>query len=152
MRTLILFIITLIMGVLTINAQSSLTSTSTSTSSSSVTVEDDGSVESESFYRSYVFLDLDNKFKIRLKFMKNRKSLVKSYLIEQFGKENMTIEDDAYSWKSISKEETLYEVKLKKNKVTITFNKEIGSHSESERFKSIGEELKLITGKNKSIN
>ena len=151
MRTLVLFIITLILGVLTINAQSS--STSTSTSSSSVTIEDDGTTESEYFYRSYVFLDLDNKFKIKLKFMKDRTSSVKSYLIDQFGKENMTVEDDTYSWKSISKEETLYEVKLKKNKVRITFNKEIGSHSESERFKNIGEELKLITGKkNKSIN
>jgi len=151
MKTVALIIATLIIGVINSVAQTTTTKSSSSSSSLSITVDNDENT-SETYYRSYVFLDLDSRFKIKIKFMKDRINTVKSYLIDQFGKDNAVIENETYLWKKKFNGELLYEVKLKQNKVKITFDKEIGSHKEIERFKNIGEELKLITSKHQSVN
>ncbi|MHA7057084.1 hypothetical protein ACWGOQ_0007690 [Aquimarina sp. M1] len=143
MRTLFLIITSLIMGLFTVKAQ---TTTNTSTSSSTkVSVSIDGDTEKESYYRSFVTLDMDNDYKIKVRFMKDMKSDVKLYLIDQFGKENMAAKDGTYAWYKKIDEEEIYEVRLKGTKLKIHLNKGLASDALLKRFKAIGKELKSIT-------
>ncbi|WP_298320781.1 hypothetical protein [uncultured Aquimarina sp.] len=143
MRTLILITASLILGICTTIAQTTETSTSKSSSEFSITYDSDS--PNKKFYRSFVTLDMDNDYRIKVRFMKYMKSDVKSYLIDQFGKENMIVKDNTYFWNKEIDEEEMYEVRLKGNKLRINLNKDLASDKLVKRFVEIGKELKSIT-------
>ncbi|SEK31566.1 hypothetical protein SAMN04487910_0232 [Aquimarina amphilecti] len=143
MKTLILIITSLVLGLLTTNAQTTETSSSKSSSEISFTYDTDD--ENKKFYRSFVTLDMDNDYRIKIRFMKYMKSNVKSYLIDQFGKENLIIKEDTYLWTKELEDEEVYEVKLRGNRLRINVNKELASDKLIKRFGQIGRELKELT-------
>jgi len=143
MKTLVLSITGLILGLLTTKAQT--TESSSSKSSSTFSLAYDSDAEHKKYYRSFTVLDMDDDYRIKVKFMKNMVKDVENYLVEEFGKENLLIDDDIFLWtKELDKEE-IYEVKLKGNRLRINVNKELASDKIVKRFIKIGKELKSIT-------
>ncbi|WP_108804550.1 hypothetical protein [Aquimarina sp. Aq107] len=143
MKTLILIITSFVLGLLTTNAQTTETSSSKSSSEFSFTYDSDA--ENKKFYRSFVTLDMDDNYRIKIKFMKYMESNVKSYLIDQFGKENMIEKNDSYVWSKGLEEEEVYQVRLKGNRLRINVKKELASDKLLKRFTQIGKELKKLT-------
>ncbi|WP_106792118.1 hypothetical protein [Aquimarina sp. Aq78] len=148
MKTLITILVNLLIGLLTMNAQTSSTSSSKSTSEVTISISDDSS--EKSYSRSFAIIDMGKSFRIKIRFMKYMENDVKSYLIDQFGKENMTIEDEAYLWRKETENEELYEVRLKENRLRINVDKELASNKLIKKFERIGKELKSITSKNEN--
>ncbi|PKV50727.1 hypothetical protein ATE84_2793 [Aquimarina sp. MAR_2010_214] len=148
MKTLITILVNLIIGLLTMNAQTSSTSSSKSSSTVTISISDDS--EEKNYSRSFAIIDMGESFRIKIRFMKYKENDVKSYLIDQFGKENMTIEDEAYLWKKEIENEELYEVRLRGNKLRINLDKELASNKLIKKFERIGKELKSITSKNEN--
>lgn len=142
MKTVIFVIVSLVLGLLTAQSQ---TDESSSGSSSSFSITYDTDEEHKAFYRSFVTLDTDDNYRIKIKFMKRMKSDVKSYLIDQFGQKEMVIKDNTYFWTKGLEDEEVYVVKLKGNKLRINVNKELASDKLLKRFGLIGKELKEIT-------
>ncbi len=148
MKTLITILVNLLIGLLTMNAQTNSTSSSKSSSEVTISISDDS--EEKSYSRSFAIIDMEESFRIKIRFMKYMEDDVKSYLIDQFGKENMTVEDEAYLWRKEIENEELYEVKLKENKLRINVDKELASNKLIKKFERIGKELKSITSKNEN--
>ncbi|MGY3793159.1 hypothetical protein [Aquimarina sp. 433] len=142
MKTVIFVIVSLVFGLLTTQAQIDKRS---SGSSSSISITYDTDAEHKTFYRSFVTLDTDDNYRIKIKFMKRMKSHIKSYLIDQFGQKDMVIKDNTYSWTKGLEDEEVYVVKLKGNKLRINVNKELASDKLLKRFGLIGKELKEMT-------
>ncbi|WP_299223240.1 hypothetical protein [uncultured Aquimarina sp.] len=149
MRTLILITANLILGICTTMAQTTETSSSKSSSEFSITYDTDS--PNKKYYRSFTVLDMDDDYRIKVRFMKSLKSNVKSYLIDQFGEEKMKIKDGTFLWAEMVDEEEMYEIKLKGNKLRINVSKELASDKLIKRFKQVGEELKKITSKSEEI-
>ncbi|MBQ4822501.1 hypothetical protein [Aquimarina sp. MMG016] len=145
MKTLVLIIVSLILGLLSTKAQTSTTSSSKSSTRVSVSIDED--TEKESYYRTFAILDMDDDFRIKVRFMEYMQNDVKSYLVDQFGKENMTIDSGAYLWSKEIDDEELYEVKLKGNRLRINLDKELASEKQIKRFEQMGKELKSLTSK-----
>lgn len=145
MKTLVLIIVSVLLGLLSTKAQTTTTSSSTSTTKVSVSIDDD--TENESYYRSFAILDMDDDFRIKVRFMEYMQNDVKSYLIDQFGKDNLTIDSDTYLWTKGIDDEELYEVKLKGNRLRINLDKELASEKQIKRFEQMGKELKSLTSK-----
>ncbi|WP_074406695.1 MULTISPECIES: hypothetical protein [Aquimarina] len=148
MKTLITVLVNLLIGLLTMNAQTSATSSSKSSSQVTISISDDSG--EKSYSRSFAIIDMEESFRIKIRFMKYMKGDVKSYLIDQFGKENMIIDDEAYLWRKEIEDDELYEVRLKDNKLRINVDKELASNKLIKKFERIGKELKSITSKNEN--
>ncbi|WP_438423154.1 hypothetical protein [Aquimarina macrocephali] len=148
MKTLITILVNLLIGLLTMNAQTSSTSSSKSSSEVTISISDDSN--EKSYSRSFAIIDMEESFRIKIRFMKYMENDVKTYLIDQFGKENMTIEDEAYLWRKETENEELYEVRLKENRLRINVDKELASNKLIKKFERIGKELKSITSKNEN--
>jgi len=141
MKTLILIIVGLIIGLLKSQAQTTIEEYTEKVQETCNTPKK----VSCDYYRSYAFLDLENKFSIKLRFMDEFLPEVTSYLMDQFGEENVIKQEKTLLWKKEFDGENLYEVKLKGNKLRICFNKEYASKEQIYRFETIGKELKTIT-------
>ncbi|WP_103865160.1 hypothetical protein [Aquimarina sp. I32.4] len=139
MKTLIIILVSFLIGTLTASAQ---TNTITSTEESTKVV-----VEEDNYYRSFAVIDTDKNLKIKIKFVKEKISNVKTYLIDQLGEENMNTDADEYSWEKGIDGEELYTVQLKGNRLRINIDKELASDKIIKKFKVIRDELKLITSK-----
>lgn len=148
MKTLITILVNLLIGLLTMNAQTSSTSSSKSSSEVTISISDDSN--EKSYSRSFAIIDMEESFRIKIRFMKYMENDVKTYLIDQFGKENMTIQDEAYLWRKETENEELYEVRLKENRLRINVDKELASNKLIKKFERIGKELKSITSKNEN--
>ncbi len=145
MKTLILFVASLILGILSTKAQKTTTS-----SNSSTTVTVSVNEDEKNYHRSFAIIDMDNIFRIKVKFMESLQNDVKSYLIDQFGKDKMVIDSDTYLWSKEIDNEELYEVRLKENKLRINVNKELASDKLLKKFEQMGKELKSLTSKKDS--
>ncbi|MDY8136388.1 hypothetical protein [Aquimarina sp. 2201CG5-10] len=148
MKTLVLILASLVIGVLTCNGQ---TTNKSSKSSTKVSVSVSGDTEEGSFYRSFAIMDMDENFRIKVRYMRYMENDVKTYLIDEFGKENLTIKEGTYYWTKKTEGEVLYEVRLKGNKLRINVDKELASDKLIKRFEKIGKELKTITGRSEKI-
>ncbi|WP_299439224.1 hypothetical protein [uncultured Aquimarina sp.] len=149
MRTLVVLIVSLIFGLSIAKAQTTETESTKSSSEFSITYDSD--TPNKKYYRSFTVLDMDDDYRIKVRFMKSLKSNVKSYLIDQFGEEKMKIKEDTFLWVEMVDEEEMYEIKLKGNKLRINVSKELASDKLIKRFKQVGEELKKITSKSEEI-
>ncbi len=145
MKTLILFVASLILGILSTKAQET-----SSSSNSSTTVTVSVNEDEKNYYRSFAIIDMDDVFRIKVKFMESLQNDVKSYLIDQFGKDKMVIDSDTYLWSKEIDNEELYEVRLKENKLRINVNKELASDKLLKKFEQMGKELKSLTSKKDS--
>ncbi|WP_103068675.1 hypothetical protein [Aquimarina sediminis] len=145
MKTLVTILIHLIIGILTVSAQSS--TTTTSQSSTQVTVSIDSDTEEESFSRSFVVIDTEENFRVKIRFMESMTSKVKSYLIDQFGEEKMIVDANTYFWKKEIEDEEIYEVRLKGNRLRINIDKDLAPNKLVKKFRQIGKELKSITSR-----
>ena len=132
MKTLITILISLILGLLTTKAQTTVT---TNSSSVSVTITEDD--EEENYSRSFSVIDMERSYKIKVKFMESMQDKVKSYLIEQFGKENMELDSNVYLWKQKIDKDDVYKVELKENRVKINVDKELASNKLIKKIKRI---------------
>lgn len=148
MKTLITVLVNLLIGLLTMNAQTNSTSSSKSSSQITISISDD--TEEKNYSRSFAIIDMEENFRIKIRFMKYMEDDVKSYLFDQFGKENMTVDDEAYLWRKEIENEELYEVRLKENKLRINVDKVLASNKLIKKFERIGKELKSITSKNEN--
>ncbi len=148
MKTISLWGVSLILGLLSANAQTTSNSSKTTTK---VTVSYDENTEEESYYRSFAIMDMDNSYRIKVRFMKDMTDEVKSYLIDQLGEENMIFKDETYAWKKEIENEKVYEVTLKNNRLRINVDKELTSNKMLKKFKQVGKELKTITSKESKI-
>ncbi len=146
MKTLISILVYLILGLLTTKAQ---TTTTTSSSSVTVTITDDD--EDKSYSRSFVVIDTEGSYRVKVRFMESMKEKVKLYLTDQFGKENTILSNDTYSWKQEIDDDEVYTVQLKDNRLRINVDKELASHKLIKKIKKVGEELKTITSKEEKI-
>ncbi len=144
MKTLILIIVSLIIGLLKGQAQETKEKYEVTTTTKMTTTHCHKNKECD-YSRSYVFLDLESKFKIKLKFMDKFLPEVKTYLMDQLGEKDLVLEEETYIWKKESDGEELYEVKLNGNRVRISFNKTHASDKQIHKFETIGKELKTIT-------
>lgn len=149
MKTLITILVHLILGFLSMNAQT--TQTNTSTSSTSVTVSINEDTKETSYSRSFAIIDMEESFRIKVRFMESMTDKVKSYLIDQFGKENMIINSNAYLWRRKIDNEEVYEVRLRENQLRISIDKELASNKLIKKFEQIGKELKSITSREEKI-
>ncbi|MDH7446675.1 hypothetical protein [Aquimarina sp. 2201CG14-23] len=149
MRTLIVLIASLIFSLSAIKAQTTETKSTKSSSEFSMLYDSDS--PNKKYYRSFTVLDMDDDYRIKVRFMKSLKSNVKSYLVSQFGEEKMKIKEDTFLWVEMVDEEEMYEIKLKGNKLRINVSKELASDKLIKRFKQVGEELKKITSKSEEI-
>ncbi len=148
MKTLVTIAVHLILGLLIASAQTATTTTTSSSSSTKVTICDDNSkVTTEKYYRSYSIINKEDSFKVKAKFMESLTEDVRSYLIEQFGKENTNGDAGIHIWTKKIDDENVYEVYLKKNLLRINLDKELASNTLLKRFEHIGQKLKTITSK-----
>ncbi|WP_025741708.1 hypothetical protein [Aquimarina pacifica] len=143
MKTIALILISLILGLLSAKSQT----ITKQDSCSKVSVSQGNNIEDDRYYRSFTVLDMDNDYRIKVRFMENLNTHVQEYLTDQFGEENMTTTEGVSFWKKEVEEEEIYEVRLKGNRLRINVNKELASDKLVKRFKNIGEELKLITSR-----
>ncbi|TSE05750.1 MULTISPECIES: hypothetical protein [Aquimarina] len=148
MKTIILWIVSLILSLVSANAQ---TTSNSSKSTTKVSISYDGDTEKKSYYRSFAIIDMDNSYRIKVRFMKDMTDEVKSYLIDQLGEENMIFRDETYLWKKEIENEEVYEVTLKNNRLRISVDKELISDKFLKKFKQMGKELKTITSKESKI-
>ncbi len=142
MKTLVLILVSLIIGLLSTKAQTTTTSSSSSTKVT-VSVNDD----EKDYYRSFAIIDMDNFFRVKIKFIESLQNDVRLYLIDQFGKENMIFDSETYVWRKELENEEMYEVRLKENRLRINVNKELASDKLLKKFKQMGKELKSLTSK-----
>ncbi|GGX26107.1 hypothetical protein [Aquimarina muelleri] len=145
MKTLISILVYLILGLLTTKAQT----ITTNSSSVTVTITDDD--EDKSYSRSFVVIDTERNYRVKVRFMESMKEKVKLYLIDQFGKENIIISSDTYLWKQEVDNDEVYTVQLKENRLRINVDKELASQKLIKKIKKVGEELKMITSKEEKI-
>lgn len=145
MKTLINILIYLILVILSLLTAKAQTTTTTSSSSVTVTITDDD--EDKSYSRSFVVIDTEGSYRVKVRFMESMKEKVKSYLTNQFGKENRIISNDTYSWQQEIDDNQVYTVQLKENRLRINVDKELASHKLIKKIKQVGEELKTITSK-----
>ncbi len=143
MKTLVLILVSLILGLLSTNAQTTTTTTSSSSTKVTVNVNDD----KKSYYRSFAVIDMDDFFRIKVKFSESMQNDVKLYLIDQFGQDNMVTDSESYFWRKELENEEMFEVRLKENRLRINVNKELASDKLLKKFKQIGRELKSLTSK-----
>ncbi len=143
MKTLVLILVSLILGLLSTNAQTTTTTTSSSSTKVTVNVNDD----KKSYYRSFAVIDMDDFFRIKVKFSESMQNDVKLYLIDQFGQDNMVADSESYFWRKELENEEMFEVRLKENRLRINVNKELASDKLLKKFKQIGRELKSLTSK-----
>lgn len=145
MKTLISILVYFILGLLTTKAQT----ITTNASSVTVTITEDD--EDKSYSRSFVVIDTEGSYRVKVRFMESMKEKVKLYLIDQFGKENTILSNDTYSWKQEIDDDEVYTVQLKENRLRINVDKELASHKLIKKIKKVGEELKTITSKEEKI-
>ncbi|GAA4279038.1 hypothetical protein [Aquimarina mytili] len=143
MKTLVLILVSLIIGLLSATAQT--TTTTTSTSSTKVTVNSNDN--DKKYYRSFAIIDMDDSFRVKIKFLESLQKNVKLYLMDQLGKDNMVADSESYLWRKELENEEMYEVQLKENKLRIHVNKELASDKLLKKFKQMGKELKSLTSK-----
>ncbi|MEW7291707.1 hypothetical protein [Aquimarina sp. 2304DJ70-9] len=143
MKALVLILVSLILGLLSAKAQTTTTTTSNSSTKVTVSVTDD----EKDYYRSFAIIDMDDFFRIKIKFLESLQNDVKLYLIDQFGKENMRIDSETYVWRKEVEKEEMYEVRLKENRLRINVNKELASDKLLKKFIQMGKELKSLTSK-----
>ena len=147
MKTIILVIMTLSLFISTSVLAQSETKVSQSkshTSKVSVISTEDGQ---ENYHRSYSFLDLDNSYHLKIKFMHHMKGDVARYLEQEFNAADVVSSSSQKHWIQKINDEVLYEMELKGNRLKFYLNKRIASKRDIEKLYIVAEKLKEITAR-----
>lgn len=144
--------IILIITVLSLSISSSILAQSKTSVSHSKTHKSKVSVVSSTngdnnYHRSYSFLDLDNSYHLKLKFMSHMKNDVANYLKMQFDPQSDVITSGQMQWVQKIGDELIYEVELKGNRLKIYLNKKKASVNDIEKLYTVAERLKEITAR-----
>lgn len=139
MKTIVTIAVSIFFGVLTSWGQ-----TETIVSSKTEVKEN---VVDKDYSRVYAFLDFDDSFRIRIKFMDYLIKDVKNYMISEFGEVDAIDKSGSYIWEKGLGENYIYEARLKGNRLRIKFNKEKASKKDVKRIEEIAEKLKVITAR-----
>ena len=148
MKTIIYIISILLMSLTNMYGQSEPpTSPSTPTtskhskknkSSTSIHIDDTN-------YSYFSTTDSDEDFKIKAKFDEGKSSKIKSYLMEELGRENLVISGNKYVWEYTYDGDIAYEVRLDKGSLRIDVDKELASSGIENKMKTIGKNIKNYT-------
>ncbi|TPN89270.1 hypothetical protein [Aquimarina algicola] len=128
MKTLITVAISLIFGLLTLSGQAK-----------------DTTLNKENYFRSFIVIDTDDTFKVKVKFMKDMNDEVKSYLENQPGYQFININTNTFLWFKGDLDKKISQIMLKDNVVKLEIDKRIASEVDIENFKKYVEGLKVLT-------
>ena len=147
MKTIIVVITVLSLSLTSsILAQSNTSVNYSKTQKSSVSVVSSTNGE-KNYNRSFSFLDLDNSYHLKIKFMSYMKNDVENYLKQQFDPLSQVMTTGQLHWIQKSEDDIVYDVDLKGNRLKIYLNKKKASINDIEKLYSIAEELKKITAR-----
>ena len=147
MKTIILVITLLSLSISSsVLAQSNTSVSHSKTHKSKVSVISGANGE-ESYHRSYSFLDLDNSYHLKIKFMAHMKRDVAHYLEQAFDVADKVSSSSQKYWLQKVNDEVLYEIELKGNRLKIYLNKRIASKGDIEKLYVVAEKLKEITAR-----
>lgn len=142
MKTVVCIMASILLGIIATYGQTPQKNSSVDTSKNTISfnLEDD-------YFRTYTFLDLDDSYRIKIRFMKHMISNVHTYLNSQFGEADKVDRSGYRVWEKGLEENYIHEVKLKGNKLRIRFNKEKANEKDVKRIEKIANELKAITAR-----
>ena len=147
MKTIILLIMTWSLSISTsVSAQSETKVSQTKSYTSKVSVSSSNRGE-ENYHRSYSFLDLDNSYLLKIRFMNHMKGNVAHYLEQEFDPVYKVSSSSQKHWIQKVNDEVLYEIELKGNRLKIYLNKRIASKGDIEKLYVVAEKLKEITAR-----
>lgn len=96
-------------------------------------------------YSYFSTTDSDEDFKIKAKFDEGKNPKIKSYLIEELGRENLVNSGSKYVWKHTYDGDTAYEIRLDKGSLRMYVDKELASSGIERKMKTIGKNIKNYT-------
>jgi hypothetical protein len=141
MRTIAYILLSVVFGLLSANAQKTLTEKSTS--SVSISIDGDLTFSDETTYFSTS--DSDDTYKIRAKFNEAKTRKIRDYLLEELGAKHMRNSGSKQYWKMEYDGITAYEVKVDDGSLRIFVDKEVASSNLLSKFKTIRKNIKEYT-------
>lgn len=151
MKIIVYFLMSLMLGILTTHGQEQTTETNSTNSSISISVDGDITFsENENTYFSTI--DSDDTYKVRSKFSTAKTAKIRSYLLDELGKEDMTTSGSKQYWRKAYDGATAYEVKVDEGSLRIFVDKEIASSGMLNKFKAITKNIKKFTSEKASEN
>ncbi len=146
-RTISLMLVTALFSTLSLNAQTvpdppkPPKTTSSSSSSHSISVDNDDDQEHSSSVSISVS---DDSYKFRASYHKSKNEGVKAMLLNQLGKENLTIKGNTYLWTGDQSGNEVFECKLTKGHLRMYVDTEAVSNGFMEKINKLGNDLKYF--------
>lgn len=145
MKTIAIILISVLVSLATVQAQSTPTPpappspgiSGSSTSSSTTSVKVNGTTNTY-----FSIINSDDTYKVKAKFDASKTPKIKSYLMEEFGKERMKISGSKQVWNITYDDDTAYEIKLGKGNLKILVDKELVSSDVVEKMKTVTGNIK----------
>lgn len=148
MRTIVYILLSIILGMLRSYAQDT-SDTKTATkgkANNEISFSFDGDLSFSGNENSYFSTsDSDDTYKVRAKFHDRRTAKVRTYLLEELGKKNMTTSTSKQQWRVEYNGVTGYEVKLDDGSLRIFIDKELVSAQLLNKFRTITKNIKNYT-------
>lgn len=145
MRTIAYILMSIILGLLSANAQETTTEEKSS-SSVSISIDGDLSFSDETTYFSTS--DSDDTYKVRAKFNEGKTAKIRNYLLEELGTKHMRKSGSKQYWRLEYDGATAYEVKVDEGSLRIFVDKEVASSNVLSKFKTIRNNIKqYVSGK-----
>ncbi|WP_299112148.1 hypothetical protein [uncultured Winogradskyella sp.] len=116
------------------------TSSSSSTSSYSIEVDTDNDQHNSSVSISIS----DDSYKFRASYHKSKNEGVKTMLLDQLGKGNLSIKGNTYLWSDSQNGDAVFECKLTKGHLRIYVDTEAASKGFTEKINKLGQDLKYF--------
>lgn len=147
MRILLYILLNILLSILCANAQESeSTKTQEKTSSTTlISLSGDEPVVSSITNSYFSTSDSEDTYKVRAKFNDSKTAKIRSYLLEELGRNNMTSSGSKVIWKVEYNGDTGYEVKLDEGSLRIFVDKELTSQALFNKFKTITGNIKSYT-------
>lgn len=89
--------------------------------------------------------DSDDTYKVRAKFNTGKTAKIRTYLLEEFGKEQLKVSGTRQQWRVAVDGITSYEVKIDEGSLRIFVDKELASSSTLSKMRAITKNIKTYT-------
>ncbi len=144
MRIIVYLLLSMFIGLFTAKAQESKTTTSNTTTS--VSISTDGDIGFTENGRTYFSIsDSDDTYKVRAEFHTTKTKKIRTYLLEELGKEYLTTSGNRQKWIRTYGGDVGYEVRLDNGTLKIRLDKELLSSGMVNKFKIITQNIKAYT-------
>lgn len=144
-RTICLMLVMALFSTLGLNAQSTPEppkppKTTSSSTSYSIEIDTD-----DDQHNSSVSISIsDDSYKFRASYHKSKNEGVKAMLLDQLGKENLSINGNTYLWADSQSGDEIFECKLTKGQLRMHVDTEVASKGFIEKINKLGNSLKYF--------